>query len=183
MAIYKQEFEPFADIGFDLLFTNNTLNTQNGKQIYYEVTDIATIPEYYLQFIQNSNTTPVISSIPAGGTAVYFGNDLELEANQLGQWRFTVNTSGITISLQQGRGGQSLYKTKGQTGLVDANLASSLYQFTEFYTFANRYPAFQIQNNTGAVLTSAYITITGYIFTLDIKAGVPSVKRYVPLHV
>lgn len=182
--IFREKFEPFAEIGNNIVFAGGSANKLNKSVPNgYEIETITPFPEYFLQFIGNTLASPVISSIISGANVVYNGTDLQLEDNQLLQMRFNVMTSNLQVGIQYGKSGKSIYGLKQIVAFVDMNLASTLYELTEFYAIGNTYPAWSLANigPSGSTITSAYITIAGYIFTLNPLSSPPSKKSVVPL--
>ncbi|MEM3447370.1 MAG: hypothetical protein QXP38_00600 [Nitrososphaerota archaeon] len=184
MVLYSQKLEPLLEIGQNMEFyggSSNKLNlTSDGKRRYFVVQDIIPLPEYYLQFFQNTNASPVISSLAPSTTVIYNGNDLQLPDLTFGQFRFAVITSSLQVSVQYGKSAGVLYKTLNATGFVDANNASTLYGLTEFYVFQNIFPSFYLNNVGTSTLTSAYIVVSGFMYTLESVSGTPTVKRVIP---
>lgn len=184
--LYQEKFEPIANIGFSVQFyggSRNNFNKAGGTGAYghYEVVDITPIPEYYLNPFVNLNASPVISSLPPSQTALYNGNDFELADTQIGQFRYSVLTAGLTVNIQYGKGSPVIYKTKSETGGVDSLLASSLYQMTEFFTFGKNYPYFFLENSGSTTLTSASIVFSGYIYDVEFVQGVNDKMVILPM--
>jgi hypothetical protein len=184
--LYQEKFEPIANIGFSVQFWGGETNNYNraggnGAYGHYEVIDITPVPEYYLLPFLNMNTSPVISSLAPAQTTIYSGNDLELNDTQIGQWRFSVLTQGLTVNLQYGKGAAVVYKTKSQVGGVDSVLASTLYQMTEFFTFGKNYPYFFLQNTGSTALTSATIVFSGYIYDVKFVQGINDKMVILPM--
>lgn len=182
--LYSEKFEPIADIGFSVQFAGgkkNLYNFSKNQYGHYEVQDIKPIPEYYLNPLGNNNASPVISSLQPSQTALYNGNDLELADDQIGQFRYSVITPSLQVNLQFGKGGATVYRTKGETGYVDSLLTSTLYQMTEFYTMGREYPFLFLENVGSTALTSAEIIFSGYVYNVEFVAGESEKTRILPL--
>ncbi len=182
--LYQEKFEPIANIGFSLQFyggQRNYLNRQGGEYGHYEVVNIKPLPEYYLNPIQNNNASPVISSLAPSQTAVYNGADLQLDKNQIGQFRYSVLTAGLSVNLQFGKGSPVVYRTANENGGADSLLASTLYNMTEFYVFYNKFPYLYLQNTGSTTLTSALIVFSGFIYDVEFVKGTTDKMVIIPM--
>jgi hypothetical protein len=160
-GVFKGPFAPAFAVGDNLLLTpRSQVSREEKSNTIRRVIFVEQIPEITIDLVTASGQSSVAAAASQLDIQV---TDLEMDNNELAQFRFVVLDTGAEVELKQPLG-KTRFKTKNEIARISTSTRESK---TEFYEFEDTALHFNLYNRGATAIEKACLRFSGWRGVLD----------------